>query len=109
MPRKILIRGEGLTSLQLYVAVVTRFSPDNGNLECLNIAVLAEDTHVASVLIAQRHTDWDLQALTCLSDFSWFKFITLDSDCPQVAALRQFTIPNIVTIPLDEEEETYRR
>ena len=78
MTRKILICGEGLTSLNLYVGVITQFIPDDGDLACCNLTVLAEDTLVASVLIAQNFPSWDLQALTCVSDFPWFKFFTLD-------------------------------
>lgn len=109
MARKILICGEGLTTLQLYVGVLTQFMPDDGNLACLNVAVLAEDEHVASVLLAQRYTEWDLQALTCISDFPWFKFITLDENCPQMAMLRQFRIPGVMMVPLDDVEGTYKK
>lgn len=96
---KILIEDEGLTNLRLYAGVVTRFLPPEGDLACMQVSILAEDHHDASVIVAAKHPDWDLQSLTCLSDFAWFKFITIAGDCPQVEVLRDFVIEGIQAFP----------
>jgi hypothetical protein len=89
------------TSLRLWAGVVTQFRPPTGDLACCNVAVLAEDHHAASVCVAQHWPDWDLQSLTCLSDFPWFKQIILDSDCPQVESLKHFVIEGIEVVHVE--------
>lgn len=105
---KIYMDGEG-TNLQLFAGIVTQFEPPEGDLQCLQVAVLAEDYHIASTVIAMQHPEWDLQSLTNLTAFAWFKRITLDPNCPQAVELRQFVMSNVKGIPLDAEEGTFRR
>lgn len=87
------------TSLRLYVGLITQFEPPMGDLICRNIAVLAEDHHTASVYVAQEFPEWDLQSLTCLSDFPWFQQIILKHDCPQAESLKHFVIKDVESVP----------
>lgn len=107
--RKIFLDGEGLTNLELFVGVITQFTPPKGDLCCCNVAILAEDHHTASALVAMKYPDWELQSLTNLTAFVWFKSITLDSNCPQVQGFREFVIQDVKTIPVNEEEDTFHQ
>lgn len=108
---KILIEGKGIVDLELYVGVITLFAPPKGDLACRQVILLAEDTTTASVLIARKYPNWDLQSLTCVTDLPWFTFITLDSNCPELESLRTFQIKDIeaVVVPDDSEDGTFRR
>lgn len=92
---KILIPGEGITPLKLYVAVLTQFAPPSGQLACRVATILAEDALSASVLAAAKYPGWELQVLECLTELPWFQCITLDPNCPQLAAIRDWVITNI--------------
>lgn len=102
MNQKIIFDDEGPTSLKLYTAVLTQFEPGSGNLQCRQAVVLAEDERMASVILAARWPDWDLQSLDCLTDAEWLKWVVLDGNCPQALLLRQFRIGNLVAVPADD-------
>lgn len=97
MKLKIFI-GTQLTDLQLYVSVLTRFEASTGNLQCRDVVLLAQNSRMASVLLAQAHPEWDMQSLTCLTDMAWFDTIILADNWQQAAVLRQFVIPNIESV-----------
>lgn len=95
-----------LTSLQLYVGVLTMFEPEEGNLVCQLIAVLASTHRDATTFLAIRWPDWDLQALTCLCEFAWFLEIILDPQSPQATYLREFVIQDLEAAPDDRLKES---
>lgn len=107
MSAEVILNHKGPTSLRLYVGVITRFEPRHGDLECGIVMVLAEDHHAASVFVATHFEDYDLQCLTCLTDFPWFLRLILDDSCPDADALRGFVIENVDQYPADDEG-TYR-
>lgn len=108
MSDNIYLEGEGLTNLQLFVGVLTQFTPPEGDLCCRIAVILAEDHHAASIISAVKYPQWEIQALTNLSALSWFKWITLDPNCPQVQSLREFIIQDIEAVP-DDDEGTFKR
>lgn len=104
---KIYMEGEGVTNLKLFVGVLTQFLAPEGDLQCLQIAVLAEDYHAASTFLAIQQPGWELQSLTDLTAFTWFKWITLDPNCPQAETLRKFVIHRIKAVPVTDETSTF--
>ena len=107
--RKIYMEGEGITTLDLFVGTLTKFEPPDRDLLCCTVAVLADDHHTASAFIAMIHPDWEIQTLTNLTAFVWFKRITLDSNCPQAAVLQDFIIKDIKAVPVNDEESTFHK
>lgn len=109
MSAQIILNREGPTSLRLFVGVITRFAPPRGDLECGIAVILAEDHHTASMYAAVKYPDYDLQALTCLTDFTWILQVILDDFCPEIEALRHFVIQDVEPHPADGESDVYRR
>jgi len=93
-----------LTDLQVFVGTVTQFSPETGNLCCLDVVVIATTQEEASTLVAMKYPDWDMQSLTCLSGMAFFNAIMLDPQCPQVFAMREFILHHIVAVPIDDDD-----
>lgn len=106
---KIFLEGQGPTNLKLFAGVLTQFTPSEGDLCCCIVAVLAEDHHTASAIVAIHHPGWELQALTELTALVWFKRIILDPNCPQAQALREFVIQDVEAIPINDDESTFQR
>jgi hypothetical protein len=99
---KIFLSDRSPTSLKFYVGVITLFEESSAALVCNNVMVLAEDEHVASVEVARKWPDWELQSLTCISDLPWFRAIILGKDSPDIQALRTFVIPDVEAVPIDD-------
>lgn len=92
-----------LTDLRVFVGTVTQFEGEQGRLCCRDVVVIATTEEEASTLVAMKYPDWDMQSLTCLSDMPWFSAISLDPQCPQVFAIRDFLLEHIVAVPVDDD------
>jgi hypothetical protein len=49
-----------------------------------------------------KHPDWDLQALTCVTDMAWFKALVLNDEVMDVRILASFSIRNVTISPDNE-------